>query len=98
MMYVFGIGEIAVSVSGVPAVADATITHTDPGGRRGEHGHCAMRRSGTVIGMRGPFGTGWGLAEDVTGAIWSSSRVVSAWRRFGPSCSPCSPTGPHTAG
>src|SRR5262245_43728340 len=28
MMYAFGIGEIAVSVSGVPSVDDETITHT----------------------------------------------------------------------
>jgi NAD(P)H-flavin reductase len=62
MMYAFGIGEIAVSVSGVPTVADDSITHTI-------RSVGAVSRAlydaepDTVIGMRGPFGTDWGLAE-----------------------------------
>jgi NAD(P)H-flavin reductase len=62
MMYAFGIGEIAVSVSGVPTVADDSITHTI-------RSVGAVSRAlydaepGTVIGMRGPFGTDWGLAQ-----------------------------------
>lgn len=61
MMYAFGIGEIAISVSGVPK-DDATITHTIRAvGAVSRALHQA--RPGTVIGMRGPFGTNWGLFD-----------------------------------
>lgn len=62
MMYAFGIGEIAISVSGVPTVADETITHTIRSvGAVSRALHDAQ--PGAVIGMRGPFGTNWGLAD-----------------------------------
>jgi NAD(P)H-flavin reductase len=62
MMYAFGVGEIAISVSGVPTVADETIAHTIRSvGAASRALHDA--RPGTVIGMRGPFGTNWGLAD-----------------------------------
>ena len=62
MMYAFGIGEIAISVSGVPTADDDTITHTI---RSVGAVSCALHdaQPGTVIGMRGPFGTNWGMAE-----------------------------------
>lgn len=65
MMYAFGIGEIAISVSGVPtATADDTITHTIRSvGAVSRALHDAQ--PGTVIGMRGPFGTSWGMADAV---------------------------------
>ena len=62
MMYAFGVGEIAISVSGVPTVVEDTITHTI-------RSVGAVSRAlydaqpGTLIGMRGPFGTNWGLAD-----------------------------------
>jgi NAD(P)H-flavin reductase len=64
MMYAFGIGEVAISVSGDPTVTDGTITHTI-------RSVGAVSRAlydaqpGTVVGMRGPFGTDWGLARAV---------------------------------
>ncbi len=65
MMYVFGVGEIAVSVSGVPGAPDTTLVHTV---RAVGAVSTALREAqvGTVIGMRGPFGTGWEL-RDTTG-------------------------------
>jgi NAD(P)H-flavin reductase len=64
MMYAFGIGEIAISVSGVPTIVDETITHTIRSvGAVSRALHDAQ--PGTVIGMRGPFGTNWGLADAV---------------------------------
>jgi NAD(P)H-flavin reductase len=64
MMYAFGIGEVAISVSGVPTTTDSTITHTIRSvGAVSRALHDA--RPGDVIGMRGPFGTNWGLAEAV---------------------------------
>jgi NAD(P)H-flavin reductase len=62
MMYAFGIGEVAISVSGVPIPPDNSVTHTIRSAG-------AVSRAlydagpGTVIGMRGPFGTNWKLAE-----------------------------------
>jgi NAD(P)H-flavin reductase len=64
MMYAFGIGEIAISVSGVPTVTDDSITHTIRSvGAVSRALHDAQ--PGAVIGMRGPFGTDWGLTEAV---------------------------------
>jgi NAD(P)H-flavin reductase len=64
MMYAFGIGEVAISVSGVPTGSDSTITHTIRSvGAVSRALHNAQ--PGTVIGMRGPFGTNWELAEAV---------------------------------
>ena len=60
MMYAFGIGEVAISVSGVPSPTDDTITHTvrDVGAvSRALHD----AQPGAQIGLRGPFGTNWGL-------------------------------------
>ncbi len=62
MMYAFGIGEVAISVSGVPAPAgtEPAITHT-------VRAVGAVSRAlydaqpGTMIGLRGPFGTSWGV-------------------------------------
>ncbi len=64
MMFAFGIGEVAISVSGVPTGSDSTITHTIRSvGAVSRALHDAQ--PGTVIGMRGPFGTNWGLTEAV---------------------------------
>lgn len=64
MMYAFGIGEIAISVSGLPSASDAAIRHTIRSvGAVSRALHDAQ--PGTVIGMRGPFGTHWGLDEAV---------------------------------
>lgn len=60
MMYAFGIGEIAISVSGMGSGTDATITHTIRAvGAVSRALHDAQ--PGAVIGLRGPFGTDWGM-------------------------------------
>lgn len=60
MMYAFGIGEVAISVSGVPTDDDPCLTHTIRAvGAVSRALHDAG--PGTIIGMRGPFGTSWGL-------------------------------------
>ena len=60
MIYAFGVGEIAISVSGVPSRSDGTITHTIRSVGAVSAALCAAE-AGTVLGMRGPFGTSWGL-------------------------------------
>ncbi|MFN6545103.1 FAD/NAD(P)-binding protein [Mycolicibacterium nivoides] len=62
MMYAFGIGEIAVSVSGIPKASDHTITHTVRSVGAVSRALCNSQ-VGSVIGMRGPFGAGWNLTE-----------------------------------
>lgn len=62
MLYAFGVGEVAISISGDPTVTDGSITHTIRAvGAVSRALHDA--KPGTVVGVRGPFGTSWGLAE-----------------------------------
>ncbi|OBG61814.1 MULTISPECIES: FAD/NAD(P)-binding protein [unclassified Mycobacterium] len=64
MLYAFGVGEAAISISGDPTVTDGSITHTIRAvGAVSRALHDAQ--PGTVIGVRGPFGTTWGLEEAV---------------------------------
>jgi NAD(P)H-flavin reductase len=61
MLYVFGIGEVPISISGDPS-APSQLTHTT---RAVGTVTRAMRKvkAGEVIGVRGPFGAGWPIAE-----------------------------------
>lgn len=62
MLYAFGVGEAAISISGDPTVTDGSITHTIRAvGAVSRALHDAQ--PDTVVGVRGPFGTAWGLAE-----------------------------------
>jgi NAD(P)H-flavin reductase len=62
MLYAFGVGEAAISISGDPTVTDGSITHTIRAvGAVSRALHDAQ--PGDVVGVRGPFGTTWGLAE-----------------------------------
>lgn len=60
MLYAFGIGEIPMSVSGIPSTPDGAIGHTIRlVGAVSRALHDAD--VGTIVGVRGPFGTDWGL-------------------------------------
>lgn len=63
MLYLFGRGEVAISVSGTPR-RDGALTHTIRmhGGGTVTGGFAALR-PGDMIGARGPFGRGWPMAE-----------------------------------
>lgn len=62
MLAVAGIGEVAISVSGDPAVPDRRLVHTIRAvGAVSTALHDA--RPGAVVGVRGPFGTSWDLAS-----------------------------------
>lgn len=56
MMYAFGIGEVPISVSRTGPVLDQTVRAVGTVTRA-----VCGTRPGQVIGLRGPFGTGWGL-------------------------------------
>ncbi|HET9076595.1 MAG TPA: FAD/NAD(P)-binding protein [Acidimicrobiales bacterium] len=59
MLYCFGIGEIPISVSG-QARPDGPVLHTVRSVGAVSAALCRLR-TGEVIGLRGPFGAGWGL-------------------------------------
>jgi anaerobic sulfite reductase subunit B len=60
MLYAFGIGEVPISISGGPAGPGLVQTIRSVG---------AVTRAlceageGQLVGVRGPFGTGWGVAD-----------------------------------
>jgi NAD(P)H-flavin reductase len=59
-LYAFGVGEVAISTSGINP--DGTLTHTIRSVGAVSAALCAAE-PGTTLGVRGPFGTSWGLAE-----------------------------------
>jgi anaerobic sulfite reductase subunit B len=63
MLYAFGVGEIAISVSGTDR---GLLTHTVRAVGAVSGAICAAR-AGAVLGVRGPFGNSWPL-EEATGA------------------------------
>ena len=64
MLHAFGVGEVAISVSGDPSITDGSITHTIRSVGAVSAALCATE-PGSAVGVRGPFGTTWGLPEAV---------------------------------
>lgn len=60
MLYAFGVGEVAISTSGISP--DGSLTHTIRSVGAVSAALCAAE-PGATVGVRGPFGTSWGLAE-----------------------------------
>ena len=61
MLYVFGVGEVPISISGDPANADRLVhTIRNVGGVTNA---MAGLNKGDVIGVRGPFGSAWPVKE-----------------------------------
>jgi NAD(P)H-flavin reductase len=61
MLYAFGAGEVPISVSGDPA-RPQTLVHTVRAVGATTRAMCAVRE-GDQLGVRGPFGRGWPVAE-----------------------------------
>ncbi len=66
MLYAFGIGEVPISVSG--GSPDGPLTHTVRAVGAVSRAICAAR-PGAVLGVRGPFGNTWPVAEAVTSDV-----------------------------
>jgi NAD(P)H-flavin reductase len=67
MLDAFGVGGVPISISG-SSVAPGLLEHTirDVGGVT----HALTSSDpGTMLGVRGPFGTGWGVAEGASGDL-----------------------------
>lgn len=61
MLYVYGVGEVAISISGDPARAD-TLVHTTRAVGTVTRAMDKLK-AGQAMGVRGPFGRGWPIAE-----------------------------------
>jgi NAD(P)H-flavin reductase len=61
MLYAFGVGEIPISISGDPTRA-ASLVHTVRAVGAVSRALCALK-SGSAVGVRGPFGSAWPLEE-----------------------------------
>ena len=67
MLYAFGVGEIPISLSGAATALDPVrCTVRAVGGVSGAL--CALE-PGDMVGLRGPFGSTWPLAEAVAGDV-----------------------------
>jgi NAD(P)H-flavin reductase len=60
MVYVFGVGEIPISISGDPGQHGALIIHTTRAVGAVSRAISALKE-GDVVGVRGPFGSAWPL-------------------------------------
>jgi anaerobic sulfite reductase subunit B len=67
MLYAFGVGEVPVSVSGCPQV-DGALKHTIRAAGLTTRGLCRLR-VGSMVGVRGPFGTGWPVSAAAGGDV-----------------------------
>ncbi|MCI4343125.1 MAG: FAD/NAD(P)-binding protein [Thermoplasmata archaeon] len=63
MLYVFGVGEAAISVSGDPALPEALVHTVRTAGKIS--GALTGAAPGSTVGVRGPYGSGWPLEEAV---------------------------------
>lgn len=61
MLWMFGVGEVPISVSGIPD-GDTPMLHTVRAVGAVTAALCALRE-GDVVGVRGPFGTTWSVDE-----------------------------------
>ena len=61
MLYAFGVGEVPISVSGDPATA-GPVLHTIRDVGAVTHALCTLE-PGQQVGVRGPYGTHWPLAQ-----------------------------------
>jgi len=59
MLYAFGVGEAAISISGAADAMSFLHTVRDVGAVSGA---IAKLKTGATVGLRGPFGTGWPVA------------------------------------
>jgi NAD(P)H-flavin reductase len=61
MLYVFGVGEVPISISGDPSKPKALVHTTRAVGTVTKA--MSLLKRGDVVGVRGPFGTPWPLEE-----------------------------------
>jgi NAD(P)H-flavin reductase len=87
MLYVFGVGEVPISICGHSA-GRQTIAHTTRAVGTVTRAMAKLKR-GELLGVRGPFGSSW-PTEAAGGRDVVLIAAVSAWHRFGRSSITCS--------
>ena len=94
MLYMFGVGEVPISISGDP-LDEEKIVHTIRSYGSVTHKMAELRR-GDMIGVRGPFGRPWPLDELEGGDVVLAAggiglaplrpviySILGRWQRFG---------------
>jgi anaerobic sulfite reductase subunit B len=66
MLYAFGVGEVPISISGIDA--GQRVRHTVRGVGAVSQELCAAE-AGAMVGVRGPFGTDWGVEAAAGGDV-----------------------------
>ena len=66
MLYAFGVGEVPISISGIDA--GQRVRHTVRGVGAVSQALCAAE-AGATVGVRGPFGTDWGVDSAAGGDV-----------------------------
>jgi NAD(P)H-flavin reductase len=61
MLWVFGVGELPISISGDPAQRDQLVYTVRSVGQATQT--LVSRKVGEAVGVRGPFGTGWPVQQ-----------------------------------
>ncbi len=67
MLAAFGVGEVPISISGdptKPGLLEHTIRNVG-----GVTAALVAAQPGTILGVRGPYGTGWGVADGMGGDV-----------------------------
>jgi anaerobic sulfite reductase subunit B len=77
MITAFGVGEAAVSISSEPSRQGEAIEHTIRDVGMVTHALCQLDIGG-VVGVRGPFGSGWDIDEDARDTTRPPDYVVVA--------------------
>jgi NAD(P)H-flavin reductase len=67
MLYTYAVGEVAISISANP-VEDGPIAHTVRDVGAVSHALCGLH-PGDMLGVRGPFGSDWGLDSAAGGDL-----------------------------
>lgn len=67
MVYCFGVGEVALSISGDPA-RTGMLVHTVRAVGAVTRAVCASKK-GDILGIRGPYGTGWPIEKAQGGDV-----------------------------
>src|SRR3990172_11674273 len=67
MLYLFGVGEVPISISGNPS-RESPLVHTLRSVGAVTKGLAALKR-GETLGVRGPFGVGWPVSAGQGGDV-----------------------------
>lgn len=77
MLTAFGVGEAAVSISNAPGRGGEPVEHSVRDVGMVTHALCGLPIGG-IVGVRGPFGHGWGIDKDAPGTSQPIDYVVVA--------------------